>query len=92
MERMQSLITIALLDSSYISEKLAFNAGTFTGLKQLELIGLPDLQVVKFEDRAVRRIRKIFIRSCKVRLFGRMKLKKLRDSDFDVDSGVEVVN
>uniref|UniRef100_A0A0A9AW87 NB-ARC domain-containing protein n=1 Tax=Arundo donax TaxID=35708 RepID=A0A0A9AW87_ARUDO len=88
MERMQSLITLALLEGSYVSEKLVFYAGTFTGLKRLELVGLPNLQVVKFKEKSAHQIREITIKSCKLSLFGRNNLKRLWD--VHIDSGVKL--
>jgi disease resistance protein RPM1 len=90
MERMHSLKNLALLDGSYAGEKMVFYAGGFVGLKRLDLVGLPNLQVVRFEEKTAPSIEEIVIRSCKFRLFGKKNLKELRD--FHPDGDIEVVN
>lgn len=90
MERMPILTNLALLDGSYAGEKMVFYAGSFVGLKRLDLVGLPKLQVVRFEEKTAPWIEEIVIRSCKFRLFGKKNLKELLD--FHPDADIEVVN
>jgi hypothetical protein len=69
---------------------MVFYAGGFEGLKRLDLVGLPNLQVVGFDERTAPWIEEIVIRSCKFRLFGKKNLKELWD--FHPDGDIEVVN
>ncbi|RCV29480.1 hypothetical protein SETIT_6G017100v2, partial [Setaria italica] len=89
LEGLRSLITLALLDSSNIGEELVFYSGTFRGLQRLELVGLPSLEAVRFQEKAARSVQEITIKSCRLSLFGRRNLKRLWDVCFD--SGAEVV-
>ena len=74
LDRIRSLTTLSLLDSSYIGQQLFFYAGSFAALKRLDLVGLPNLQVVKFRETAIRRIRQLIVKSCTLRLFVRKDL------------------
>ncbi|KAG2577670.1 hypothetical protein PVAP13_6NG195800 [Panicum virgatum] len=84
LDRIRSLTTLSLLDSSYIGQQLFFYAGSFAALKRLDLVGLPNLLVVKFRETAIRRIRQLIVKSCTLRLFVRKDLlERLRGSVFD---------
>ncbi|PUZ50694.1 hypothetical protein GQ55_6G078800 [Panicum hallii var. hallii] len=90
LEGIHSLITLALLDSSYVDEELVFYSGTFRGLQRLELVGLPNLEAVRFQEKAVQRLQEISIQSCRLSLFGQRNLNRLWDVFFDI--GVVVVD
>ncbi|XP_039815086.1 disease resistance protein RPM1-like [Panicum virgatum] len=90
LDRIRSLTTLSLLDSSYIGQQLFFYAGSFAALKRLDLVGLPNLLVVKFRETAIRRIRQLIVKSCTLRLFVRKDLlERLRVFRTD-DSAVKV--
>ncbi|CAL5007355.1 unnamed protein product [Urochloa decumbens] len=89
LDRIHSLTTLSLLDSSYVGQQLFFYAGSFAGLKRLDLVGLPNLQVVKFRQKAVRRIRELTVKSCTLSLFSNKNLIKGLWV-YSIDSGVRV--
>ncbi|CAL5011316.1 unnamed protein product [Urochloa decumbens] len=90
LEGIHSLITLALLDSSYIGDELVFYSGTFRSLQRLELVGLRNLEAVRFQEKAVHRVQEITIKSCRLSLFGKRNLQRLWNACFD--SGVKVVD
>lgn len=89
LERLPCLVTLALLDNSYISDTLVFYAKAFRTLKTLEIFRLPKLKRVIFTEEAVLELRSLAIRCCTLRVEGKKNLKKLWDGH--LDNGVEVV-
>uniref|UniRef100_A0A0D3GXQ2 NB-ARC domain-containing protein n=1 Tax=Oryza barthii TaxID=65489 RepID=A0A0D3GXQ2_9ORYZ len=88
LEKLPCLVTLALLDNSYISETLVFYDKAFRGLKSLEIIRLTKLKTVIFTEEAVRQLRSLAIRCCRLRLKGKNNLKLQK---VDLDDGVEEV-
>ncbi|BAT04461.1 Os08g0235651 [Oryza sativa Japonica Group] len=88
LEKLPCLVTLALLDNSYISETLVFYDKAFRELKTLEIIRLTKLKTVIFTEEAVPQLRSLAIRCCELRLKGKnnLKLRKV-----DLDDGVEEV-
>uniref|UniRef100_A0A0D9X5N0 Uncharacterized protein n=1 Tax=Leersia perrieri TaxID=77586 RepID=A0A0D9X5N0_9ORYZ len=88
LERLPCLVTLALLDNSYISDTLVFHAEAFIALKTLEIYRLPKLKKVIFTEKAVSNLRRLNIRCCTLRLKGKNNLKL---QNADLDKGVEEV-
>uniref|UniRef100_A0A0E0LSN2 Uncharacterized protein n=1 Tax=Oryza punctata TaxID=4537 RepID=A0A0E0LSN2_ORYPU len=75
LERLPCLVMLALLDNSYISERLIFYAKAFRELKTLEIFRVPKLKTVIFTEEAVPQLRSLAIRYCTLRLKGENNLK-----------------